>query len=155
MAKTLTAYQAHVKKELLAGHTMKQAAASWHPGSKSKRARIGGAITAIRARRAAATTTGANKHMRKKGGHHSGGFNTSKMFKFLRIGALAAPAAVRAFGPGTPQQKFTLAICDYTGFDMSNGTFHAEYLKRGWLPYIATAALTYGIPKLLQLIRRF
>jgi len=91
----------------------------------------------------------------KKGGHHSGGFNTSKMFKFLRIGALAAPAAVRALGPGTAQQKFTLAICDYTGFDMSNGTFHAEYLKRGWLPYIATAALTYGIPKLLQLIRRF
>lgn len=74
--------------------------------------------------------------------------------KFARLFALAAPAAAVAMGPGSPADKVKEGARKYTGFDMNSGSFNFASLAEGWLPFVATAAVTHGISKLIGIIRR-
>lgn len=74
--------------------------------------------------------------------------------KFARIGALAAPAAGIAMSKDPPPTKVWKAIKAYTGVDYTTGKFNLSDLGTGWLPFLATSAVTYGIQKLNGMIRR-
>ncbi|GAG60121.1 unnamed protein product, partial [marine sediment metagenome] len=41
----------------------------------------------------------------------------------------------------------------YTGFNMQTGVFNGADLMKGWLPFLAATAMTYGIPKIAGMIR--
>jgi len=92
--------------------------------------------------------------MTKKKKSKRSGFNTQKIFKYVRYGALALPAVSRLLTNATPQIKLTQIAMDYTGFNMLTGDWKMERLARGWMPYLGAVATTYGIPKLVGLLRR-
>lgn len=75
-------------------------------------------------------------------------------FKWIRIGALAAPAASIIVAPISNQEKIDRAIAWYTGFYPPTGEWKLEHLAKGWLPYIGAILTTYGIPKIASIIRR-
>jgi len=80
---------------------------------------------------------------------------TQQAFKWIRIGALAAPAIVEfAFGQDTPSGKVFHTIRRYTGFDFYTRKFEFGNLTEGWGPYVGAVLTTYGIPKLVSIIRR-
>lgn len=80
---------------------------------------------------------------------------TRTAFKFIRLGALAAPAvSVIMRTDLNPEQKFRVAMQYYTGFDYRTGTFNAANLTKGWIGYLAACLATYGIPKVTSIIRR-
>lgn len=83
------------------------------------------------------------------------GFNTQKIFKYLRIGALALPAASKIMQHGVNAGSLNAIAEDYTGFNMVSGTFDYRKLAKGWGPYIAAIAVTYGVPKIGSMIRSF
>lgn len=82
-----------------------------------------------------------------------GGFNTQKVFKLLRLAALALPAAGVAMESSTPASKINKAMRMYTGYSSSERQFKWEWLAEGWGPYVGAVVATYGIPKLTGLIR--
>ena len=82
-----------------------------------------------------------------------GGFNSQKIFKYVRLAALLGPGAYMAMQPNTPADKIAEVLRIYTGYDMRSGAFHAQKLGQGWGPYLAAVATTYGIPKLAGIIR--
>lgn len=90
---------------------------------------------------------GKNKNKNKRSG-----FNTQKIYKFIRIAALILPAAERALGPGTPMQKLNLVKRDYFGIG-TDGKWYPHLMARGWVPVIAATAVTYAVPKIAGLIR--
>lgn len=132
-----SAYNRHIGREMKAGRTMKQAAASWKKGSKKSSPK----------KRASRTTKGGRKSVSRKGG-----FNTQKLFKFVRMGALLMPAAQIATSSLSNEEKWKQARSAYFGV-RSDGTVHLEDLKRGWLPYLMSIGVTYGIPKIAGIIR--
>jgi len=76
-------------------------------------------------------------------------------FKWIRIGALAAPAIVEfAFGADTPSGKAFHTIRRYTGFDFYTKTWDITNLIEGWGPYLGAVLTTYGIPKIAGILRR-
>lgn len=93
-----------------------------------------------------------------KGGKRMGnrGKNiTRTAFKWIRIGALAAPAVRRVIqGAGDPAGIMNNIISDYTGYNMTEGIWRWEYLVNGWAPYAASVFTTVGIPKLVSILRR-
>jgi len=94
----------------------------------------------------------ARRYRRKRRGGGKSIANTA--MKWIRIGALAAPAVSRVFEPIEPKEKIERIIQDYTGYNINDRVFSFEYLGRGWLPYIGAVLTTYGIPKLASIIRR-
>jgi hypothetical protein len=77
-----------------------------------------------------------------------------KVFKWVRVGALVAPAVSEVLRyPGDPNVVNTI-MESYTGYNMVNGTWNIEALKRGWLPYLGACLATYGIPKISSILRR-
>lgn len=83
------------------------------------------------------------------------GFSTKTLFKWLRLGALAAPGAYWAMQPGLDAtSKISYALRSYTGYNLLSNTFTASRLKEGWLPFILTSLLSVGIGKLNGIIRR-
>ena len=93
------------------------------------------------------------RRKRRRGGKSM----TRTAFKLIRLGALAAPA-IDAFtrpaalhGPGGKIDHF---MWYYTGWSQTRNRFEMEGLARGWLPYIGACLATYGIPKLVSIIRR-
>lgn len=133
--KKLSAYNRHVQREMKAGKSMKQAAASWNKKSGKPKA--------------------ASKSKPKGGNRKVGknGFNTQKIFKYMRIGALTLPAAQTILSNQQPATKINQLKKDYFGVD-ANGQFNLAYLAKGWMPFIASSLVTIGIPKLMSLIRR-
>lgn len=82
------------------------------------------------------------------------GFSVQTMFKFVRLGALLAPAAARALESGrSGEYKLKAGLMDYTGFNLNTGEWKFEAMARGWMPYLATTAITHGISKLVGIIR--
>ena len=73
--------------------------------------------------------------------------------KYIRLAALAAPAVGEALSATSPQDKFQRAIMHYTGYYPGDGSFEFSRLAKGWGPYAAAVAVTYGIPKLAGIIR--
>jgi len=97
----------------------------------------------------------------KKGGNRRMGRNLqATIFKWLRIGALAAPGVIVAVGPGKPDQKANEAFRLYTGVNvkhsMESGNLEFDWrrLAMGWSPFLAAVLTTYGIPKIAGIIRR-
>ena len=139
--KALSPYNRHVQREMKAGRSMKQAADSWSKSSGKPKA-------ASKSRsKPKARATGGKSRMGKRNG-----FNTQKIFKYLRMGALAMPAAQTIIGPGTPAQKLVVLKRDYMGVG-TDGVWRPEYMAKGWMPFIGTSLVTYGIPKVMALIR--
>lgn len=75
-------------------------------------------------------------------------------FKWLRIGMLAAPAIRDVLRPVPPEKKLWHIVYDYGGFDMDDGTWDIKRMATGWLPFLGACLATYGIPKIIGLIRR-
>lgn len=91
--------------------------------------------------------------MGKKNTPKKSGFNTQKIFKFVRIAALALPAAMIAIGPGTGQQKLARGARAYFGIEPGTKQFKLGNLAEGWAPFVGSILVTYGIPKLAGIIR--
>jgi len=79
---------------------------------------------------------------------------TTTFYKWIRFGALVAPAAAVAIGPGTPYGKLRTGIHKYTGFNIDDQSWKIERLLQGWGPYVGAILATYGIPKLAAILRR-
>ena len=144
--RALSPYNRHVQREMKAGRSMKQAAASWKSGSKRTSVRRI-SVPRRRARSRAVAKTGGRKTMGKSG------FNTQKIMKYLRLAALAGPGAHAVLTYGANKDGLTHALLRYTGFDMRTGQFNGAALASGWMPYLASVGVTYGVPKLAGIIR--
>lgn len=142
--KALSPYNRHVQREMKAGKSMKQAAASWSKSSGKPKA-----ASRIRAytKRSNSTPKGGKSRMGKKNG-----FNTQKIFKYVRLGALALPAASTIATSGLSVTSLNKIKSDYFGI-WSDGSFHWESLAKGWMPFAAATLLTYGIPKATSILR--
>lgn len=93
--------------------------------------------------------------MGKKKKRRGGGKSiTQTAFKFIRLGALVAPAASRLMGTDPMDYKLTDIIIDYTGFNIKHSSWHPDRLMTGWGPYLMACVTTYGIPKLAGILRR-
>lgn len=125
---------------------MKQAAASWSKG-RTHRVRSH-AATKVRS----VVHTARRRYSRRRH-RSSGGFSQQKMFKLLRFGALVAPAAFRALGTGSAQDKVQMGMRDYFGWNSYTGQMEWSALLNGWGPFIAASVATYGIPKLTKILR--
>ena len=80
---------------------------------------------------------------------------TQQAFKWIRIGALVAPAAQElVFGADTMPGKIRHTLRRYTGYDYFAGTWDAGALLEGWGPYLGAVLATYGIPKIASILRR-
>ena len=80
---------------------------------------------------------------------------TRTAFKLIRLGALVAnPIRIAMIPNVDPSTKITWAFQDYTGYNIQDGSFKFERMARGWGPYLMACAATYGIPKLVSIIRR-
>ena len=89
---------------------------------------------------------------KKKGG---GGKSLQRtVFKWLRIGALVAPGVSDVIRGTTPQQKVVYVVESYTGYNLDKGKFDFRWLARGWTPFLMACLATYGIPKLVGIIRK-
>lgn len=82
-----------------------------------------------------------------------GKFNTQKLFKLVRLGALALPAATTVMQPISNEAKMKQLSLDYFGVNPDDGSFKFSRLAKGWMPYAASIGVTYGIPKLAGLLR--
>jgi len=92
-----------------------------------------------------------NLARRKK--RRSGKSITRTAFKFIRIGALAAPGLIRASSQTEPSKMLQAGFGCYGGFNL-DGNFDWGLLTKTWSPYLATCLATYGIPKLVGIIRK-
>jgi len=81
-------------------------------------------------------------------------------FKYLRIGALAAPGAIYAAQPLALDQKLNEIFRVYTGVNVKHSIESNEFqfdwkrLLMGWGPFLGATLMTYGIPKIAGIIRR-
>ena len=89
------------------------------------------------------------RRKRRRGGKSM----TRTVFKLVRLGALVAPAASVAVGPEDNRWKLNKALEMYTGF-WPGRAWKPEKMLQGWGPYIGACLATYGIPKLVSIIRR-
>ena len=108
-------------------------------------------------KRSSRTRRSRNPSTRRKGGNRMGkGRNIqATVFKWLRVGSLAAPAISRILDPSTqPKEKVERIFEDYSGYNLYDKTFSWESLARGWTPFIATSLVTTVVPKVIAIIRR-
>ena len=143
--RALSAYNRHVQREMKAGRSMKQAAASWKSGRRSST----GTPKRSTSRRTSIRRT-AKKKVRKVG---KSGFNTQKIFKYVRLAALAMPAAGTLMQPTSTQEKLKGISLDYFGINPDDGSFKLERLAKGWMPFLAANVVTHGIPKVTGILR--
>lgn len=80
------------------------------------------------------------------------GFSTQKLFSGLRMVSLVGPAAITIIGPGTPKRKGEIVMAKYTGIG-PDGKFRLNDLRQGYEPFFWTSLATYGIPKIVNLIK--
>lgn len=162
LAKKLSAYNRYMARALkgkMRGKTkaqrkaiFKAAAKGWKKESRTrtriKKGAMKRATTQYRSR--SRTKTRKSNPVSKKRGFLS----TQTFMKFARLAALAAPAAAVAMGTGDAPTKIQEGIRIYTGYNMADGSFSLANAAQGWLPFVATSVLTYGISKLNGIIRR-
>lgn len=94
------------------------------------------------------------RRMANKKKRRGGKSITRTAFKLIRIGALGAPALGRAMQKSSTQDKINDGVEDYTGYSLRHKDFKLERLARGWSPYLGACLATYGIPKLIGIIRK-
>ncbi|GAH83649.1 unnamed protein product [marine sediment metagenome] len=84
------------------------------------------------------------------------GFPIQKIYSWLRMGALAAPALIVATTPGlTNRQKIERGFTKYTGWHFQKKKFVLAELMEGYMPLIGATIGTVVIPKIISMIRRF
>lgn len=129
----LSAYQKHVQREMKAGKTMKQAAASW-----KKRG-----VTAKRSPRKALTKP--KRTVRKIARRKKSRKNSKKRIPIIptAVGALYGISLLQ--GAGTFEQKLQKVQADFTGF--SNGSFNWANLKVGLVPMLFAVVVSRMIGK--------
>jgi len=142
----------------------KKAAKSWKGGNRKKAVKRGvtrvrkayegrkatvAARKATRRRKAPVRRARAKTQVRKVG---RSGFNQQKLFKLARMAALLGPHAGVWMGAGTPQDKVAASVGLLSGYDINTGTFSMEKLAAGYIPLLATTAVTKVIPKISGLI---
>ena len=94
------------------------------------------------------------RYTRRRKTRRSGKSLTRTAFKFIRIGALAAPGIHRyATASGDPLAKGAVALQAYGGIS-ADGGFDGALLLRMWSGYLGATLATYGIPKIAGIIRR-
>jgi len=76
------------------------------------------------------------------------------VFKWLRIGSIFAPELVRAAQKKPIDNILANMVYEKTGLNPADGSFELGRLVKGWGPFFATCLATYGIPKLVGIIRR-
>lgn len=152
MSKRLTGYQAHMRRALkgkMKGKTkaqrkalFKAAAKSWKGKGKSK------PKSRSKPKSNPKPKTGGNRTVAK------GGLNQSKIFKLVRLAALAMPAATKLLDTrvSVPGRVRNVGKA-YFGFDNATGQFNWEWAKEGWSPFVFASVVTYGIPKLVSFIK--
>ena len=144
--RALSPYNRHVQREMKAGRSMKQAAASWKSGSKRTSVRR---ISVPRRK----TRSRAVARPKSTGGRKMAGFNSQKIMKFVRLAALAAPVIGQAVRQDSLENKAMHVMRAYTGVNIQTGQFSGAALVAGWTPYLASVLATYGIPKVAGIIR--
>ncbi len=90
---------------------------------------------------------------RRKKSRRSSGFSQQKVFKLVRLAGLLAPAAAIALGAGNADQKVRMGIQAYTGYDMLNKKWVPASLLQGYGGLLGASIATYGIPKIVGMIR--
>lgn len=97
-----------------------------------------------------------NKSRTKIGGKTNmskrSGFNTQKIFKIARMAALVAPAATTLMSTGFNAEGAAQVMQKYTGI-RPGAPFRFDKLVEGYLPFLATSAITYAIPKVSGILR--
>ncbi len=83
------------------------------------------------------------------------GFNMSKIYKYIRIGAVALPAAGIAISSVSNAEKLEQGVRAYFGWSMRHQQFRWNWLAQGWTPALAAIGVTYGLPKIAGMIRGF
>lgn len=138
----LSKYNLHMKREMKAGKTFKQATKSWKKSPAKK--------TGVKARAKKAVSRAVKTGGRKVGRN---GFNQAKLFKLARMAALLGPHAGVWMSQNTPQEKANQSLKMLSGYDMATGQFSWESLMQGYMPLIATTGITMAIPKISGFLR--
>jgi hypothetical protein len=123
------------------GKSMKAAARSWKKPRRSSAKRTVRRVT----RR---VKSGGKRTVARRGN----GLNMQSIGKWIRLAALVGPAAVTAMGAGTIESKGKQIIGDYTGMT-ETGAFDWNRALNTYKPVLAASLFTYGIPKLVSIIR--
>jgi len=145
--RALSPYNRHVQREMKAGRSMKQAAATWKGGGR-KAAPKRRSVRRTVARR---VTRRAPKKVGKKVGR--GGFTQQKLFKLARMAAMLGPHAAVWMSAASPQEKASSSVRLLSGFDMNTGQFDFQNLVQGYGPLLATGLITAVIPKINGLVK--
>ena len=90
------------------------------------------------------------RRKRRRGGKSM----TRTAFKLVRLAALGAPALAHATSSASTDDKIKHIIMDYTGYNLYSYKWQPEKLLRGWGAYLGACLATYGIPKMVSIIRR-
>lgn len=134
-----SAYNNHIGREMRAGKTMKQAAASWKKGGKK---------SSPKRKTGKSNPKGETRTMTKNS------FNMNKIYSLANKVAFFAPYASIALNPHiTVQAKVNEGVYYLTGFDMDSGTWSFEGVKKGWTPYFVTKIITAVVPRLTSFIK--
>lgn len=102
-------------------------------------------------KRSVVKTVRRRRYGRKRGG--GGRSLTRTAFKFIRLGALIGGGVQSYQDGGGGVNGVKDALIGYGGM-ASDGKFYPHILARQWTPYLMACAVTYGIPKLISIIRR-
>ena len=106
---------------------------------------------------------GSSRRKRNPSKPRSGGGRVAKkrgflslntIYRFARLGAFAAPGVVEAISTHSTQGKIQNIIRMYSGFDVPSGSWNWRSMLQGWMPFVGVSLVTYGLPKLLSMIRR-
>lgn len=81
--------------------------------------------------------------------------STNSLFKYIRVGALAAPAISDVLTyKGDLHQMGNHLVWHYTGYNMDAAAFQWDGLIQGWTPFLTTMLITKGIQKISGMISR-
>ena len=113
-------------------------------------------IRRTRRSRNPARKRGVRRMVRRRKRRRGGKSMTRTAFKLIRLGALVG-GGIQSYQAGAARGGVITGIQDallgYGGIG-EDGKFHAHVLARHWTPFIVACAATYGIPKLVSIIRR-
>jgi len=94
------------------------------------------------------------RRMARKKRRRGGKSMTRTAFKLIRMGALAAPAIGRIAQFGMTKEALDNIIRAYTGYSPWTKQWEPHYLLEGYGAYLGAGLATYGIPKIISILRR-
>jgi len=100
------------------------------------------------------TTKRRTKKLGKKKKRRGGKSLQATIFKWMRVGAIAAPGIAIAIQKKSGQAKIEEAVEAYFGYNIPQQKMVWGSLLRGWGPFLAATLVTYGLPKLAGILRR-